>query len=105
MFSQAMFSSGKEIQGPNQSVTLLQLRFAAIVMVNFRKDFHLQGIRHAGRTKKGLPHLPDEEALVYLAFPRGHAHHRGAVIRRTAVGQAVTARLTGIASDINSASR
>ena len=35
-----------------RSVTLPQLRFTSIAMVSFREDFHLQGVRHAGRTNE-----------------------------------------------------
>jgi len=46
-----------------RSVALPQLRFASIAMVNSWEDFHLQGVRHAGRNRVGggvapavLPH-------------------------------------------------
>jgi hypothetical protein len=34
------------------SVTLMQLRFASLVVVNLREDFHLQDRAHAGRTNE-----------------------------------------------------
>jgi hypothetical protein len=33
----------------------MQLRFASLVVVNLRVDFHLHDRAHTGRTKKGRP--------------------------------------------------
>jgi hypothetical protein len=38
-----------------RSVALPQLRFASLVVINSREDFHLQECAHAGRTKKSRP--------------------------------------------------
>jgi hypothetical protein len=39
-----------------QSVTLMQLRFTSLVVINLRRDLHPQECAHAGRTKKnGCP--------------------------------------------------
>ena len=38
-----------------QSVTLMQLRFASLAVINLRWDFHPQECAHAGRTKKRAP--------------------------------------------------
>jgi len=35
-----------------RSVTLTQLRFTSLAVVNSREDFHLQDRAHAGRTKQ-----------------------------------------------------
>src|SRR5690554_1135539 len=42
-----------------RSVTLTQLRFTSLAVVNSREDFHLQDRAHAGRTQKrpGIPGL------------------------------------------------
>jgi hypothetical protein len=34
------------------SVTLMQLRFASLAVINLREDFHLRECAHAGRTQK-----------------------------------------------------
>jgi hypothetical protein len=49
-----------------RSVALPQLRFASIAMVSFWEDFHLQGVRHAGRTAPSLRRNP--EALCFHAL-------------------------------------
>lgn len=46
-----------------RSVTLPQLRFTLIVMVNFHGDLHPEGGAHAGRTKKKGAH--QGERLLY----------------------------------------
>ncbi|MGK2952678.1 MAG: hypothetical protein ACSLEZ_09880, partial [Thiobacillus sp.] len=35
-----------------QSVTLMQLRFASLAVINLRRDLHPQECAHAGRTQK-----------------------------------------------------
>src|ERR1700680_3361391 len=46
------------------SVALMQLRFASLVVINSRWDFHPQECAHAGRTKKKTP------AILSRGFPQ-----------------------------------
>ena len=47
-----------------QLVTLLQLRFASIRMVSFRRDLHPQDSAHAGRTMPRGPALNAQDLSV-----------------------------------------